>query len=66
MDSPFKGSGQLSGATVTFEPGAWTAWHSHPLGQTLLVVAGRGLIYGGWPVANSASPTLRDVLRDRP
>lgn len=28
--------------TVTFEPGARTAWHSHPLGQTLVVIAGSG------------------------
>lgn len=32
------------GAAVTFEPGARTAWHSHPLGQTLIVTAGRGLV----------------------
>lgn len=31
-----------SGAAVTFEPGARTAWHTHPLGQTLLVTAGCG------------------------
>lgn len=31
------------GASVTFEPGARTAWHTHPLGQTLIVTAG-----GGW------------------
>ena len=31
-------------ATVTFEPGARTAWHTHPLGQTLLVVAGCGRV----------------------
>jgi len=31
------------GASVTFEPGARTAWHTHPLGQTLLVTAGCGL-----------------------
>jgi quercetin dioxygenase-like cupin family protein len=31
------------GASVTFEPGARTAWHSHPLGQTLIVTAGCGL-----------------------
>src|ERR1035437_2429927 len=31
------------GASVTFEPGARTAWHTHPLGQTLVVTAG-----GGW------------------
>jgi quercetin dioxygenase-like cupin family protein len=30
------------GATVTFEPGARTAWHTHPLGQTLIVTAGLG------------------------
>lgn len=42
IDAPFSGSGNLSGATVTFEPGARTAWHTHPLGQTLLVTAGFG------------------------
>ena len=31
------------GALVTFEPGARTAWHTHPLGQTLIVMSGRGL-----------------------
>jgi quercetin dioxygenase-like cupin family protein len=31
------------GASVTFEPGARTAWHTHPLGQTLVVMAGCGL-----------------------
>ena len=31
-----------SGASVTFEPGARTAWHTHPLGQTLIVTAGCG------------------------
>ena len=31
------------GACVTFEPGARTAWHTHPLGQTLIVTAGLGL-----------------------
>ena len=31
------------GASVTFEPGAQTAWHTHPLGQTLIVTAGCGL-----------------------
>jgi len=30
-------------ASVTFEPGARTAWHTHPLGQTLIVTVGRGL-----------------------
>ncbi len=32
----------VSGASVTFEPGARTAWHTHPLGQTLIVTAGSG------------------------
>src|ERR1700746_1152542 len=34
---------RVSGASVTFEPGARTAWHTHPLGQTLIVTAGSGL-----------------------
>lgn len=36
--------GRASGARVTFEPGARTAWHSHPLGQTLLVTSGVGRV----------------------
>lgn len=47
IDCPFCGSGNLTGATVTFEPGARTAWHTHPLGQTLLVTTGLGWI-GHW------------------
>jgi quercetin dioxygenase-like cupin family protein len=35
--------GRVLGASVTFEPGARTAWHTHPLGQTLIVTAGCGL-----------------------
>lgn len=34
---------RLFAANVTFEPGARTAWHTHPLGQTLIVTAGCGL-----------------------
>ena len=33
---------RVVGASVTFEPGARTAWHTHPLGQTLIVTAGSG------------------------
>lgn len=44
IDAPFKGSGALSGATVTFEPGARTAWHTHPRGQTLLILSGLGRV----------------------
>ena len=44
IDAPFRAESpaRVSGATVTFEPGARTAWHTHPLGQTLLVVSGLG------------------------
>jgi quercetin dioxygenase-like cupin family protein len=40
---------RVQGASVTFEPGARTAWHTHPLGQTLVVTAGRGRVcrWGG-------------------
>ncbi len=34
----------VAGASVTFEPGARTAWHTHPLGQTLIVTAGAGWV----------------------
>lgn len=35
---------RVTGASVTFEPGARTAWHTHPLGQTLIVTAGFGRV----------------------
>ncbi len=38
------GPGRVSGALVTFEPGARTAWHSHPLGQTLIATSGVGRV----------------------
>ncbi len=42
---------RVAGASVTFEPGARTAWHTHPLGQKLIVTAGRGLAQSwGGPV----------------
>jgi len=42
---------RVAGASVTFEPGARTAWHTHPLGQKLIVTAGRGLVQSwGGPV----------------
>ncbi|SFX45866.1 Cupin domain protein [Azotobacter vinelandii] len=51
IDSLFRGSApaRVGGGTVTFEPGARTAWHTHPLGQTLIVTAGAGLVqhWGG-------------------
>ncbi|WP_119269957.1 (R)-mandelonitrile lyase [Taklimakanibacter deserti] len=36
--------GRVGGAFVTFEPGARTAWHTHPLGQTLIVASGSGWV----------------------
>jgi quercetin dioxygenase-like cupin family protein len=33
---------RVRGASVTFEPGSRTAWHTHPLGQTLIVISGCG------------------------
>lgn len=53
IDAPFAGEepARIGGATVTFEPGARTAWHTHPLGQTLVVTAGRGWVQrDGGPV----------------
>jgi quercetin dioxygenase-like cupin family protein len=51
LDSPFKGTdpARVTGAIVSFEPGARTAWHTHPLGQTLIVTAGCGWVqsWGG-------------------
>jgi quercetin dioxygenase-like cupin family protein len=41
---PAREPGRVSGGSVTFEPGARTAWHTHPLGQTLIVTAGVGWV----------------------
>lgn len=40
---------RVQGASVSFEPGARTAWHTHPLGQTLVVTSGQGRVqrWGG-------------------
>jgi 4-carboxymuconolactone decarboxylase len=46
VDTSFKGSGdaRLSGARVTFQPGARSNWHRHPLGQLLIVTKGTGWV----------------------
>ena len=46
IDSPFQrhAPARIGGAIVTFEPGARTAWHTHPLGQTLIVTSGSGRV----------------------
>ena len=42
---------RMLGLSVTFEPGARTAWHTHPLGQALIVTAGCGLVqHWGGPI----------------
>ena len=58
VDAPFKGTAPaaVSGATVTFEPGARTAWHTHPLGQTLIVTAGSGWVQEAGKPAQSIKP----------
>jgi len=53
IDSRFQGTApaRVGGAIVTFEPGARTAWHTHPLGQTLIVTSGHGWVQSwGGPV----------------
>ena len=53
VTSPFKATGdaRLGGATVTFQPGAHSNWHTHPLGQLLVISAGRGWVQAeGEPV----------------
>jgi quercetin dioxygenase-like cupin family protein len=45
---------RVAGGSVTFEPGARTAWHTHPLGQTLVVTAGCGWVQReGGPVGEN-------------
>jgi hypothetical protein len=48
------------GSSVTFEPGARTAWHSHPLGQTLIATAGCG--WGGFSVKADLSRKSGPVM----
>jgi len=53
IDSRFQRAApaRIGGAIVSFEPGARTAWHTHPLGQTLIVTAGLGWVQrDGGPV----------------
>ncbi len=55
---------RVRGASVTFEPGARTAWHSHPLGQHLFVIAGSGLAQSWGGVVEQIRPG--DVIRFSP
>ena len=47
---------RVAGAAVTFEPGARTAWHTHPLGQTLIVTAGCGWVQRDGGVVEEVHP----------
>jgi hypothetical protein len=50
---------RVGGAAVTFEPGARTAWHTHPLGQTLIVTSGVGWVQReGGPVESARQKKL--------
>jgi quercetin dioxygenase-like cupin family protein len=51
-------------SNVTFEPGARTAWHSHPLGQTLIVTAGSGLVQSWGKTIEKIQPG--DVVWSQP
>ena len=55
---------RLAGARVVFEPGARTAWHTHPVGQTLIVTSGTGWVqHWGGPVQEMRAG---DVVRIPP
>jgi quercetin dioxygenase-like cupin family protein len=58
IDTPFAGTApaRVGGAFVTFEPGARTAWHTHPLGQTLIVTAGCGWVQSEGGVREEIRP----------
>jgi 4-carboxymuconolactone decarboxylase len=47
---------RIGGATVSFAPGARTAWHTHPLGQTLFIVSGRGWVQKEGEPAQEVGP----------
>lgn len=46
IGAPFMGGGGLRAAAVAFSPGARTAWHSHPPGQTIIILSGTGRAVG--------------------
>ena len=56
---------RVGAGQVTFEPGARTAWHTHPLGQTLIISAGLGWVQReGGPIEEVAPGTLFGFRRD--
>jgi quercetin dioxygenase-like cupin family protein len=55
---------RAAGAAVTLEPGARTAWHTHPLGQTLIVIAGWGRVERlGGPIEEIRPGGVEKLLR---
>ncbi len=51
-----------AGILVTFEPGARTAWHTHPAGQTLLVVSGLGWVQKEGGLSKKLTPAMSSGL----
>jgi len=58
IDAPFQAEppARVGGATVSFEPGARTAWHTHPLSQTLIVTTGAGWVQEWGKPAQALKP----------
>jgi len=54
---------RAAGNAVTFEPGARTAWHTHPLGQTLIVTAGCGARNAGADRSRKSGPATLSGFR---
>jgi len=61
---PAHDPGRASASYVTFEPGARSAWHTHPLGQTLVVTAGSGWVQAWGQPVQEIGPG--DVIRTPP
>ncbi len=55
---------RVAANTVTFEPGARTAWHTHPLGQMLIIITGRGVVQRAGESVEEVRPG--DVVRFAP
>src|SRR5438445_67548 len=55
----------VQAASVTFEPGARTAWHRHPLGQALIVTAGKGWVQHEGGHVEEIRPGYRRLLRSQ-
>jgi len=54
---------RVTGASVTFEPGARTAWHTHPLGQTLVVTAGSAAFSAKAVLSRRSAPAMWSGFR---